>query len=79
MLISLHLGVGESPPAQPPFPPQVRPSPTFRFPNGITPSRGSMPARPTLLLPLQSPPIYGYPSVTKTYSIVAFEVQFHQG
>ena len=72
MLISLHLRVGESPPAQPPFPPQVPPSPTFRFPDGIIPSRGSMPARPTLLLPLQSPPIYGYPSVTKTYSIVAF-------
>ncbi|MEO3706408.1 hypothetical protein AAFM79_17760, partial [Trichormus azollae HNT15244] len=69
---SLHLRVGESPPAQPPFLSQVPPSPTFRFRDGITASGGSMPGCPTLLLGLQSPPIYGDPSVTKTYSIVAF-------
>jgi hypothetical protein len=42
MLIYLHLRVGESPPAQPPFLPQVPPSSTFRFRDGITASGGSM-------------------------------------
>ncbi|MEO3703535.1 hypothetical protein, partial [Trichormus azollae] len=65
-----HLRVGESPPGQPPFLPQVPPSLTFRFRDGITASRGSMPARPTLLLGLQSPPISGHPSLTTTYTIV---------
>ncbi|MEO3705066.1 hypothetical protein AAFM79_09765, partial [Trichormus azollae HNT15244] len=64
--------VGESPPGQPPFLPQVPPSPTLRFRDGITASDGSLPARPTLLLGLQSRTIYVHPSLTKTYSIVAF-------
>ncbi|MEO3707111.1 hypothetical protein AAFM79_22110, partial [Trichormus azollae HNT15244] len=60
------------PPAQPPFLRQVPPSPTFRFRYAITASRGSMPAPRTLLLGLQSPPISGDPSLTRTYSILAF-------
>jgi hypothetical protein len=66
-LISLHLRVGESPPTQPPFLPQVPPSPTFRFRDAITASRGSMPAPLTLLLGLQWPPIYGDPSLTSLH------------
>ncbi|MEO3706848.1 hypothetical protein AAFM79_20455, partial [Trichormus azollae HNT15244] len=69
---SLNLWVGEYPPGQSPFLPQVPPTPTFRFRNAITASCKSMPAQPTLLLGLQSPPISGYPCLTKTYSIVAF-------
>jgi hypothetical protein len=69
-LISLHLRVGESPTGQPPFLPQVPPRPTFRFRDAITARGGSMPAPRTLLLGLQSPPIYGDPSLTKTYIII---------
>jgi hypothetical protein len=72
MLISLHLRVDESLPAQPPFLLQVPSSPTFRFRDAITASCGSMPGSPTLLSGLQWPPIYGDPSVTTTYSILAF-------
>ena len=86
MLISLHLGVGESPPAQPPFPPQVRPSPTFRFPNGITPSCGSMSARRTLTFTASIAADMQVSFCDKdlyyhlvSFSIVAFELQFHQG
>ncbi|MEO3704364.1 hypothetical protein AAFM79_05475, partial [Trichormus azollae HNT15244] len=61
-----------SPPGQPPFLPQVPPSPTSRFRDGITASRASMPARPTRLLGLQSPPICGHPSVTTTYRSLHF-------